>query len=357
MAHSFEELRASIEQLPSSPEADARHVFWVVPFSLGVAADARGGREVFLIGSALRTRSMVVARHLQHGSWRNSDGDEFEASRLVLPPAPHFLALSALIASEMLRFGLAGGCTIQEAFSAVEPLVELSLKRAQLSEEAVRGLLGELIVLDQMLVSVADHPEYRSAVLDMWRGHQHAARDFRVGKAAVEVKTTCLRSSIHHINSLSQVEPQSTENDVESELFLLSVGLAPSEAGSLSVPSLVERIYGRLATEGFEPSPLQIRFLHDVRHYGSADGTGYNHPTMSGVPAYSARYSTTFEPRFFDACDPDFRVIRRSMLTSTFVSAEDISFKVVLPDALNEHNPVREWRHAILTLTRGALNL
>lgn len=356
MAYSFEELRTSIEQLPSTSEEDARQLFWVVPSTLGVAADARGGREVFLVGGVLSTRSHVVGRHLQHGLWRGAQDEPFEASRLVLPPAPYFVALSALIASEMVRLGLGSeDRTVQAIFSDVEPLIELSLKRALLSEEAIRGLLGELVLLDYLLASITDHPEFRSSVLDMWRGHQHASRDFTVGTTAVEVKTTSFRSSIHHINSLSQIEPDSDDQRNEITLYLMSIGLAAAPHGSLSVPRLVERIRLRLR-DGESESPLELRFLRDVRHYAASDGSGYDHLTMSNVPAYAARYSTTFEPRLFDTCDTAFRVVRRSTLVDTFVRPEDISYTIALPDdSINEHNPVRDWRSFVSELVRGAL--
>ncbi|MGC4120436.1 MAG: PD-(D/E)XK motif protein [Myxococcales bacterium] len=262
--------------------------------------------------------------------------------------------MAALVAYEMQRRGLGQpGIEAQKVFSEVEPIVELALRRAQLSDEAVLGLTGELLLLDELLAAMEDRPEGRSAILDAWRGHQRAARDFTLGCHAIEVKTTTFLSSIHHINGLAQIEPQ-TAAQSEAALLLFSVGLTKAENGPFSVAKLVERILGKLAgsvPEGVS-SPLQLLFLEKVRGYGGEQGEGYDHATMRGFPGYQQTFTTTFEPRLYDACDPAFKVLRSAHLEGTFVSHEEISFKIVLPERIHDLNPRPNWRTEARQLAR-----
>lgn len=355
MDPTFEELRAQISALVPPAEASARQVYWVREPKLGIAIDPRGAFEIFLVGNRLAPRSPLVARHLEFDAWLSATGDSFIANRLVFPPAPHFLGFSTLVAIELLQ---AGWCrpevANQAAFEAVEALIEMALRKASLSEEALLGLIGELLTLEQLLTAVATtRPELRSAVLDLWRGYQRSSRDFVLGASAIEVKTTMRPTSEHYIHGLSQIQPS---NDDEHALYLLSVSLSPADAG-FSLPDLVDRLLVLLREEETSAGPLQLRLLRDIAQYGGDAGLGYVHTLMSTWPVYQQEYLLTFAPRLFDMLDPEVRVVRRADLVGTFVNPERIEYQVRLPARVNSVNPQDDWQGALASLVRASFDI
>jgi hypothetical protein len=362
MHMSFEEFLVRVEQIPSPMEESAREVLWLVPKVLGVGADKRGAREIFISGPQLKARSSTVQRRLEHQSWQGRDSTPFEANRVVLPLAEHFSAVAALIVFEFARaLGAAGASRdIQGAFAEIEPLIEMALRRSHLSEENVVGLLGELILLEQMLRSLPPQSDLRASVLDMWRGHKQASRDFCLGAAGIgiEVKTTGAGSSTHHIHGIAQIEPALDSDVPEQELYLLSVGMAHAETGAFSVPSCASRVLELLGSaNSMSRTSLQLRFLSDLRAYGGELAAGYDHDTMQEFPAYAVRFTMTFEPRLYDVCDPEFKVVGRAALRDTFVAPEGIAYKVDLPSRINQFNPAVHWREKIASLVNAALGV
>jgi hypothetical protein len=349
----FEELRTQISALapPSSP--DARSVYWVRDASLGIAVDPRGAFEVFLVAPQIAPRSPLVSRHLEFDTWVSGDDGAFLANRLVFPAAPHFLAFSALVAQELVRAGWGNSEMNQaDAFHTVEPLIEMALRRAALSEETIVGLIGELLLLDQMLEAVVTtNPELRSAILDMWRGHLREARDFVVGRSAIEVKTTLRSASEHHIHGLSQVEQNGLDED---QVLILSIGLAAGSEG-FTLPDTVERILGKLMDVA--GAPLRARFLGEVARYAQDAGLGYVHDVMRAWPVYQAAYVMSFVPRLYDMSDPSVRVVRRSDLVGTFVVPERIEYQVRLPPRITALNPREDWQDVVRSMVLRAVGL
>lgn len=343
----FESLRDRLAavQLPATP--GDRETLWVVERLLGLARSQFGAVEIFIVGGRLHPRTGTVRRHLEHGEWIGAQGQIIEASRIVLPHDEHFVAMGALIGVEMLRAGIGEGVPAQVVLEEVEPLIELALRRGALSEESLVGLIGELLALEQLLLSPGGDPAQFSTILDMWRGHRMGERDFVVGTAAIEVKTTGHDSSTHQINSLGQIEL----DEDEGRLFLLSVGLAPTAAGGQSLPDVVDRILGLLG--GWEAGqvlrPIQQRLLRDVFGYG-VGGAGYDHLTMSTWAAYQVPFRTTFTPRLYDVADPDVRLIRRADLLGSFVDPTSVTYAVDLPATVNGLNPVANWSRELVRL-------
>ena len=351
----FEEVRAKIANLDRADHAEDRRTHWILDRVLGIARDRFGGYEIFLAGETpLEARSGLVRRHLKHGAWKAKDGDPFQASRVVLRSEPHFAAISATIAVELLRCGLTESGDAQAPFTEVEPIIEMALRRGALSEEQVIGVMGELMALEVMLRAVRDHPERRSQVLDTWRGHQQAARDFCFGEVAIEIKTTTTQSSSHHINSLAQIEPMQEEG--ERMLYLLSIGLIPVPHHGLSLPQKVNQLLGLLA-EGPERNTLQDRFLEDLRAYGTGTTGGYVHDEMADWPAYAQGYQETFKPRLYDLMDTELRLISRADLNGTFVDDKQIEFGIHLDPELNSRNPLHDWEQALTDMTRECFKI
>ncbi len=317
--------------------------------------------EIFIAGAKLKPRSSIVRSHLQHDRWQAGAEAPFEANRVVLPEEPHFTSVAALIATEMLRAGFGGGIRDHhDVFAEVEPLVELALGRSSLPEAVVLGLVGELICLEQLLLGVADAPGLRSSVLDTWRGHQHAARDFSLGDAAIEVKTTTDASSTHTAHSLNQIEPVATDGRFEQQLYLLSVGLQRSDQGGVTLPDTVDRILFLLSDSGIDASkrsPLQSRFLHDLEQYGTHSGASYVHDEMSGLKVYQTVYTPTFVPRMYDLCDQSVALLRRQDLEGMFVLPDRIQYGFTLPDRVSPANPLPTWQTEVRTAIRRRLGL
>lgn len=151
----FETLRDDLESL-AVPRGHVRNLRWLAP-PLAIGRTASGDYEIFIRGDELRTSSSLVRRHVQHGEWRPEEGgDPFSASRIVLLGAPHFASIAALIATELLRAGIAGPTGAQQAFTDVEPIIEMAIRRGALSEQSIIGLVGELTLLRQLLARVGE---------------------------------------------------------------------------------------------------------------------------------------------------------------------------------------------------------
>lgn len=357
----FETLRDLLEQLDPPVVSGDRATLWVSSRKLGIAKTSDASLEIFLVGEELRPRSALVSRHLEHARWQiEGSNDLLDASRIVLPSAPHFLAIAALIAVELLRAGMDTDRPLPEVFDDVEPLIELSLKRSVLGEEHLVGLVGELLCLEALLDAVALHPELRLTILDMWQGHQAGRQDFSVGKDTVEIKTTQHESSSHTFTGFQQIEPDHDGIHTGSQAYLLSIGLAPSEQDGQTLPEIVERILIRLSSpEALVNgcSTLQKRFLDDVARYGAAGSNGYDHRTMSQWKFFGTRFRVTFTPRLYDLLDQDVKILRRADLTGTFNNSDDIQFRIDFPSKINGWNPRPSWRHALVDLVQRHFGL
>ncbi len=105
-------------------------------------------------------------------------------------------------------------------------------ERSELSREALLGLLGELIALDQYL-EIDDLP------YSAWSGPVGDPHDFRGEKASVEVKVTSKRTGplVHKISSVNQLQIP-----IDGQLFVLSIRAKLSENGEKSFDELVARV-------------------------------------------------------------------------------------------------------------------
>ncbi|RVT50354.1 PD-(D/E)XK motif protein [Rubrivivax albus] len=337
----YESLRSELEAL-SVPRSQARHLRWLAA-PLAVARTASGDFEVFIRGPELRAASPLVRRQLQHGSWRPEEGGAaFSASRVALPSAPHFASIAALIAIELIRAGVAGPRGVQAAFSDVEPIIEMAMRRGALADSAIIGLIGELTVLRQLILPRAQQPESLMRCLEFWQGWQDGGRDFRIGVHAIEVKATQAESSIHEYSGLHQLEPQVLPSGQLEQLHLLSIGLAPSTSAGESLPAMVESIAStlRLATGSEE---LATEFVRRVALYGQRSGVGYLHDSMADWSVYATRYAHTFVPRLYRLDDPGMLLLTRAMLAQTFVQPHDLAFTMHVPESVSAFNPAQDW--------------
>jgi len=341
---SFETLRASLQTL-EVPAGQARNLRWIAADQLGVAKSSSGDFEIFLLGSALIARSSIVRRHLEHGSWQRTDGGHaFDASRIVLPSAPHYAAVAALIATELMRAGLGAGRDAQQAFGDVEPIIELAIRRGALPEETVLGLYGELLVLLALLQSESRTLPQKARIIGGWRGWQQG-RDFVFGAHSIEVKATCGLLSTHAFNGLHQVEEQMLPDGDTETLHVLSIGLQEVPEGGQSLPELIESLLWELrdSASADNPSSLQAQLLAWIEQYGGSGSSGYRHETMANWTPYQSRFAIVFTPRLYRIADEAMKLLRRSTVDNTFLLADSMRFDIAFPTQISPFNPANDW--------------
>jgi hypothetical protein len=339
--YDYEKLRDELNKL-DRPAGAERRLRWIVGNELGIARTSSGQLEIFLTGPELHGSSPLMQRHLQFGRWREPAGEPFDATRIVLPSAPHFTSIAAVIGIELLRAGLGSGRDVGEVFAEVEPIIELAIRRGALSEETIIGLIGELNLLRFCVVAGAALHVPAPLVIETWGGW-HEGRDFTLGPRSIEVKTTRGGSSRHHFRGLHQLEERIIPNAGKEELFIFSIGYEEDESGE-SLPSLVDQIVQAL---GRKESETSADFLRRVELYGSAEGVGYRHSSMATWSPYQAKFTPTFAPRLYRVADPEMRLLRREEIEKTYVLPDSVSFEAVFPDQITQVNPLPNWQEVV----------
>ncbi|MCR2816578.1 PD-(D/E)XK motif protein [Microbacterium jiangjiandongii] len=301
---SYEDVRQRIERLPVSREAGSRNVEWITPAEVvGVARDTEGRLELLLRGPQLVAVSRSVNDASDYRPVFRDDRTSFEATRIVFPALMHFDQVAAFICIELLRNGADND--LPRAFARTEAIIELAIENLTLSNQALIGLVGELLLLEA-LCRRADDARV-AEIIAGWHGWQRSARDLELWGTGIEVKTTTGMASSHRVEGVHQVE----RSDQEDRLLLVSIGLQRAEidAGNgFTVPSLVERIASRMGEAAVSPEVIE-RFIAHVAEYGASSGTGYDHTTQAADPAYAISFLTTFF-RAYDMDDAAIRVLR-----------------------------------------------
>lgn len=345
----FEDLRDRIISMPA-PSGGARRIVWAgSSHSVGVARDHLGHLEVFIVGEPLVAAVGVVRDALEYDTWARENGESLKANRLVLPVAPHFDSVAAFICAELVENGVED--SPQEAFLRSERVIALAIARGGISNQALVGLVGELVLLAALLknATLAD----RESILDAWKGAGPSSRDFQFGHVGIEVKTTAKTDSSHHLQGLHQVTLGTSVDGVpESALFLLSLGLKwlplDAQAGR-TLPSLVDEVLGYLPI-----GPAGSRFLELVHAYGGDGPIGYSHEEDRGKALYRRPFMLIFE-RLYDMADPGILLPDLEALAPyRHMDADSLSFRVELPAQVRgDLNPVVGLR-AIVEAIRTA---
>jgi len=349
---SYEVVLNQINAVPAGTIGDDRAITWLTDAKVvGIARNSRGHLELFLAGDELRPRTGTVKTAMRYHSWHRAALPPLNANRICLPALGHFDQVGAFIAAELLREK--ADSNLERAFAVTEPLIELAIKRMEISENAILGLVGELLLLDALCRRAAD-PQV-GPIVQAWDGWRRSARDFTWRGTGVEIKTTTRTTSSHAIHGVHQIEPTPASDDAtgETRLFLVSIGLCQSDinAPALSIPSLVETILDRL--NGTGASGLVDDFLTRVSMYGTESGIGYEHATMVNEAPFTTTFGVTFI-RGYDMADPAVEVLRRDdLITHQHVDAQSVIFRVELPATISLNNPIvgaRRIAEAILSL-------
>lgn len=335
-ASGFEALRHQIEELRPASDASDRSVVWADPaHTVGVARDPHSRLEIFVVGGPLDAVDRVIAENLDHRVWTTAAGLPLPANRLVLPAADHFDGVAAFICSELIANGVSD--SVAAAFRRSEPVIALALRRATLGNQVLVGLAGELFVLARL---VDAWPERAAQVVAGWFGSRPSSRDLQLGPIGIEIKTTTQSESVHHIQGIHQVERGvSVDDEPETHLFLLSVGIEWLPAGSTTgfrIPELVEKIAASLAD-----SAQRDEFLDRVHQYGGDTGIGYDHRTQQRSQRYRRPFHTRFE-RLYDLDDDRIRLLLSpDVAIATNVDVDSISYRIRLPAQVRgDINPV-----------------
>lgn len=349
---SYEEVLEQINAVPAGLIGNDRTINWLTDAQVvGVARNSRGHLELFLAGEQLKPRTRTVKSAIHYHSWHRGTQPPLSANRILLPALGHFDQVGAFIAAELLREK--ADANLERAFAVTEPLIELAIKRLEISENAILGLVGELLLLDALSRRADDM--HVGPVVQAWDGWRRSARDLTWEGTGVEIKTTTRTTSIHPVHGVHQIEPAAATDDRpgESRLLLVSIGLRQTDPNvpASSIPSLVESIVARLTASG--ASGLVDEFLKRVAMYGSESGIGYEHATMANEAPFTTPFSVTFV-RGYDMADPAVEVLRRDdVVAHQHVDAQSLTFRVELPATISLNNPIagaRRVAEAILGL-------
>jgi hypothetical protein len=117
-------------------------------------------------------------------------------------------------------------------------------KSSSVQMERLVGLIGELLLLDELL-------DIEPSASELWRGPLGERHDFRGGALAAEVKTTSrVANQVLQVTSIDQLlEP------ADGELRIVRYTLEETAGGSLSIGSLFTRIAAKSG------NPLRVRDL------------------------------------------------------------------------------------------------
>ena len=349
---SYEEVLDKINAVPAGITGEDRTITWLTDAQVvGLARNNRGHLELFLAGDQLKPRTSTVKSAIHYHSWHRDTQPPLSANRILLPALGHFDQVGAFISAELLREK--ADANLERAFAVTEPLIELAIQRLEISENAILGLVGELLLLDALCRRVDD--VFAGSLVQAWDGWRRSARDLTWQGTGVEIKTTTRTTSSHAVHGVHQIEPAPANDDApgETRLLLVSIGLhqADPNVPALSIRSLVDSIVERLIATG--ASGLVDEFLTRVAMYGSESGIGYEHATMANEAPFTTPFTVTFV-RGYDMADPAVEVLRRDdVVAHQHVDAQSLTFRVDLPATINFDNPVaggRRVAEAILGL-------
>lgn len=187
-----------------------------------------------------------------------------------------------------------------------------------LSEEAQRGLYGELRFLKDHVLPTAASPE--KAVLS-WTGPRSRQHDFQFGSAAVEVKTS---ASKQH-QKLQIASEQQLDETTVGRLYLYYLSVALIESGADTLPALVDDIRARLS--------LQSGALSEFNNLLIEAGYIDSHRAKYEPTGYSTRESAVF------LVENDFPRIRENDIRS---GVGDVKYSISIAQCRSYEIPVSE---------------
>ncbi|GAB4083455.1 hypothetical protein GCM10028784_00850 [Myceligenerans cantabricum] len=339
-AEPFEWLRAEIDQHPRASTPEDRDLIWAdTAHTVAVSRDDKGTIEIFLVGDPIVPATRALQDVLEHQTWTIKGGGALAANRMALPESSNLPGVAAFICAELLANGF--GRERQPAFTRTEPVIVALFAQQQLGNEVLTGLVGELILLDELTRQAAAPDE----VVACWFGSVPSSRDVQLGEVGIEVKATTGATASHLIQGFHQIELGHPVTGVpETALYLLSIGVRwlpfPAKGGT-SLPALVDAIAGRLNAS------VREQFIARLRQYGGDVGIGYDHTNDRERPRYARRLMGVFE-RLYDMRDERIRVLHSSDVGGLpHIEPESVTFRIALPAQVNgDLNPTVDLTQA-----------
>jgi hypothetical protein len=119
----------------------------------------------------------------------------------------------------------------------------------RLGEEAQKGLIGELLVLERLLIPSIGC----NAAVVAWLGPVDAPKDFEIGRIAIEAKTR--RGAAAPFVAISSEHQLETEGLDELFLHVIDLSRSSVPADGISITAVAERVRSRIA--GSDPAALE----------------------------------------------------------------------------------------------------
>ncbi|MFL0565916.1 PD-(D/E)XK motif protein [Microbacterium sp. 179-I 1D1 NHS] len=245
--------------------------------------------------------------------------DRLDSSRIVIDGGEWFrLAVSArdmhyeaYVLMESVVDQMKGGAAFRNAVSdAVHSFKDLLAGRRGLTDEAARGLLGELLVLEHAIDALGEVP-----AIEAWLGPLAEEHDFAFEGFDAEVKTTKSESRTHLIGSETQLEPEP-----DRPLYLVSIQL--TRAG--------------LAEQGFTLAEVvartRARLDQTLRAFDAAlQGLGWR---SADADLYRTRFQLRSTPRAYlvDEAFPAITSGRLDQVVPQRANVVSVSYRVNVTD-------------------------
>ena len=213
-----------------------------VRFALGRNGD---GRLLVPIGPSERVPAIAVTPTLRIIDENYSFGRTTWRCLDLTCHVPELDRVFGEVADEIVSRISAGDGAIRACASTLgEFRMLLVPKNSSVQTERLVGLIGELLLLDELL-------NIEPSATDLWRGPLGDRHDFRVGALAAEVKTTSrVANRVLHVTSIDQLlEP------ADGELRIVRYTLEEAAGGSLSLGSLFTRVAAK------SENPWRVRDL------------------------------------------------------------------------------------------------
>jgi len=265
---SIEEISATFEALEPS-DGYRWQVAALVQGRLYLSRGSAGEYALFLEGARESFGSLPPLAGIDHSpNVIALPGDrQFPALRVASSDPVHgnrvMAHISYELASRLTQDPSVENATLVAQVGWVFPL--LGGNEGLLTPEKQRGLVGECLLLRQLLVMARQTELSPSTALERWWGHASARRDFAASNIAIEVKTTGLNTRQHHISTLEQLEPESASEEV----YVYSVGIKTDPTAQKKLPHFVADVEAQLVGhDGREDLEAIGRFRIQLASYG-----------------------------------------------------------------------------------------
>lgn len=241
----IEEINACLTTLPRATGI-TWHVAPIAPGRLYASRAPDGGAALLIVGAAGTFGALSASNALSYSDRLVAlpENEEFAGLRIVGSDPVHGQRAIAHLLYEAARLTASEPTITNQqllmALSWLLPLVDESTPL--LSPERQRGLVGECLLLRQLLVHCASLALPPGTALQRWWGASGGKRDFAAAGIAVEAKATAHKTRRHHIGDLEQLEPQ----DGEERVYLYSVGIRTDPSAPRKLGRYVDDIIALL---------------------------------------------------------------------------------------------------------------